>query len=329
MLVLGATGFIGQALVKRLRRDGLGVRALVRNTSQRAQLLAGQGVELAIGDMTDTPGIEAALAGIQHVYHLARSSGSTWEDYLRLDVEPTLCLAELCCVRGIGLYYASSIAIYDGGRADDNITESTPPSRAAIRISLYARAKVANERLLDKMRRERGLKVVVFRPGIVIGRGGNPCHPGVGTWASSSLCHPWGDGHQRLPFVLVDDCADAMVRALQVGGRAAESFNLVGEPCLSGNEYLDALERISGSKIRRSRLPTWWLFARGAAKWGLQTLARAPGRRMPSYRYIEGLSCRAAYRPDLAKQRLGWVPAADAASLIERGIATAVAGAAA
>ncbi len=324
VLVLGATGFIGQALVRRLGQGGLGVRALVRSTSGPAQgpteRLARQGVELIQGDITDTPSVAAALDGIEHVYHLARGAGSTWADGLRLDVEPTRRLAELCCARGITLHYTSSIAIYDGGRAGAVITEATPPSAAALRISLYARAKVSSEQLLAQMHREHGLAVVVFRPGIVIGEGGSPFHAGVGTWLSPSLCHPWGNGRNRLPFVLVDDCADAMARALRTPGISGQSFNLVGEPCLSGHEYLDALERATGRRIKRVHLPTWWLFARSAAKWALQTLAGSPERRMPSYRYIDGLSCRAYYRPDLAKHRLGWAPAADAATLIERGI---------
>ena len=324
VLVLGATGFIGRALVKRLRQDGLAVRALVRHTTGRAEVLAGQGVELVKGDFTDQRCVEAAAQGVQHVYHLARGSCNSWDDYLRLDVEPTRRLAELCCARGIGLSYTSSIAIYDGGRAADVITEATQASSQAMRISTYARAKVVNERLLAEMHRKQGLKVVVFRPGIVIGAGGSPFHPGVGAWPSSSCCQPWGDGHQRLPFVLVDDCADAMARALRIPAIAGESFNLVGDPCLSANEYLDALERIAGIKITRVQMPTWWRLARSAAKWGLQTLARDPARRMPSYRYIEGLSCRAFYKPDLAKQRLGWTPTTDAASLIDRGIAMPV-----
>ena len=317
VLVLGGTGFIGRALITRLRRDGLGVRALVRRSSGPAELLARQGVELMSGDFTDTPSVAAALAGVQQVYHLARGSGNTWDDCLRLDVEPTRRLAELCCERGIGLYYTSSIAVYDGGRAADVITEATPPSPAAMRISLYARAKVATERLLAQMHRERGLNVVVFRPGIVIGTGGSPVHAGVGTWPSASRCQPWGDGRHGLPFVLVDDCVDAMARALHAPGVCGESFNLVGEPCLSGSGYLDALERATGTRIERVRLPAWWLFARSAAKWGLQTLARAPERRLPSYRYIDGLSCRATYSSHLARQRLGWAPTADAALLID------------
>ena len=324
VLVLGATGFIGQALVKRLRQDGLRLRALVRETSGQAKWLAAQGVELMRGDFADTASVEAALDGIRHVYHLARCSGSAWGDYLRLDIEPTRRLAELCCARGIGLLYTSSIAIYDGGRAGDVITESTPPSNASARLNLYARAKLANETLLADMHRGRGLNVLVFRPGIVIGSGGSPCHPGVGAWPDPSTCSPWGGGRHPLPFVLVDDCADAMARALHVSGIAGETFNLVGAACLSGNGYLDALERITGVRIKRVPVPAWRLFAQSVAKWSVRVLAGKPEHPMPSYRYCDGLSCRASYVAELAKRRLGWAPASDATVMIERGIAVTV-----
>jgi nucleoside-diphosphate-sugar epimerase len=325
VLVLGGTGFIGRALVKRLLRDGMVLRALVRDVSSREQWLADQGVELVKGDIADTASLEAALDGIQHVYHLARGSGPAWNDYLRLDVEPTRRLADHCCARGIGLYYTSSIAIYDGGHAGHVIAETTPPSLASMRLNIYARAKVANERLLADMHRGRGLNVVVFRPGIVIGGGGSPCHPGVGAWPNPSTCRPWGGGRHRLPFVLVDDCADAMARALHVAGIAGESFNLIGESCLTGNEYLDALERIAGIKIKRQPLPAWWLFAQSVAKWGIKLLTGRADHPLPSYRYCDGLSCRATYVADLAKRRLGWVPASDPSVMIERGIAVPVA----
>jgi hypothetical protein len=96
---------------------------------------------------------------------------------------------------------------------------------------------------------------------------------------------------------------------------------MVGDPCLSGQEYLDALERVAGIKVRRLPTPPWRLFAEDIAKWGIKTLARNPERRRPSYSYYEGLSCRALYAPDRSKQRLGWQPTADAAVLIQQGIA--------
>jgi nucleoside-diphosphate-sugar epimerase len=325
VLVLGATGCIGRALVERLHQDGIVPRALVRDLSGRAQWLARRGVDLVKGDIADTATVAAALDGIEHVVHLARSAGPAWGDYLRLDVEPTRRLAELCCARGIGLTYTSSIAIYDGGREADRITESTPPSRAAMRLNVYARAKVTTEHLLADLHRRQGLKLVIFRPGIVIGGGADPRHPGVGAWPNPSTCRPWGGGRHRLPFVLVDDCADAMVRALRVSDIAGESFNLIGDACLSGNDYLDALERSAGIHIQRSPQPAWRLFAQSVARSAIKLLAGAPEHPVPSYRYCDGLSCRATYVADLAKQRLGWLPASDPAVFIERGLAATVA----
>ena len=61
VLVLGGTGFIGRALVRRLAPRGWGVRVLVRDTGGHAEALRELGVELAKGDFTDTPSIEAAM----------------------------------------------------------------------------------------------------------------------------------------------------------------------------------------------------------------------------------------------------------------------------
>jgi nucleoside-diphosphate-sugar epimerase len=319
VLVLGATGFIGQALVKRLLQDGLRVRALVRRRGS-ASLLAQQGVEWVNGDLTDSSSVKAATLGVQHVYHLASGRGPTWDDYVKLYVEPTRRLAELCCKRGIVLHYASSIAIYDGSDAAEVITEATPPSPAALRLNLYARAKMANENWLTDMHRRRGLKVVVYRPGIVIGAGGNPHHPGVGAWPNAVTCRPWGGGDHRLPFVLVDDCADAMARALHKPEVAGQSFNLVGYASLTGNEYLDALQRTAATTIKREPLPAWRLFAQSVVKWALNRQAQRPERPLPSYRYGKGLSCLATYSTESATRQLGWESCAYPSELIARGI---------
>ena len=328
VLVLGATGFIGRALVKRLAQDRVVLRALVRKPSAAAESLALQGVELLQGDLTNTASLDAALEGIGCVYHLARGPGHSWDDCLRHDIEPTHRLAELCCARGILLCYASSIAIYDGGRAGEVITESTPSSRVVMRFNVYARAKVAIETLLADMQRSRGLKVVIFRPGIVIGSGGDPRHPGVGAWPNALTCRPWGGGNHALPFVWVDDCADAMARALHTTGISGQSFNLVADASLSGNAYLDAFERAAGITIRRRPWLAWRLFAQSIVKWCIKLLSMRREHPLPSYRYCDSLSCRATYSAELAKQRLGWAPAGDTRTLIERGIAAAVSGSA-
>jgi nucleoside-diphosphate-sugar epimerase len=324
VLVMGGTGFIGRALVKRLRDEGLGVRALVRDTSGFALGLKELGAELVKGDFTDARSVEGAMEGVRDVYNLARGSGKTWDDYDRLDVQPTQHVAELCLQRGARLYYTSSIAIYHAADAKETITEDTAPSPYALKMNVYSRAKVENEKRLLALHRDRGLDVTIFRPGIVIGDGGSPFHWGVGAWPYNSICRIWGDGNARMPFVLVEDCADAMVRARTVPGIAGASFNLVADPVMTGHEYLDELERHAGIKVMRLRTPSWRLFAEDVAKWGVKSLSRAKDLRQPSYLYYEGLSCRATFSPDRAKSVLGWQPASDRATLVARGIALPV-----
>lgn len=324
VLVLGATGFMGGALVERLLQDGVSLRALVRDPSRLAPSLAHAPVQWVQGDLCDPASVEAALEGITQVYHLARAAARSWDEHFRLDVEPTCRLAERCAARGITLFYTSSIAIYDGGRAGQRITESTPPCEATLRLNPYARAKVTIERHLAQLHHSQGLNVVVFRPGLVVGAGGNLRHPGVGAWPNVSTCRPWGGGHHPLPFVLATDCADAMARALYRADLAGTSFNLLGDARLTGAAYLDTLQAATGQTIARKPLPAWRLFAQSVIKWLIKlpiswlTRQSRPGR--PSYRYVDGLSCRADYANDQAKRQLAWVPNADVAVLQEQGI---------
>ena len=320
VLVLGATGFIGRALVERLLQEGVSLRALVRDLNPSDLRRASPGLEWVQGDLTDAASLEAALVGIHHVYHLARGACSSWDDHLKLDVRPSRQLAAMCAERGIALFYTSSIAIYDGGRAGERITESTRPSPASMRLNPYAHAKVATERDLAQLQEDQGLKFVVFRPGIVVGAGGDPRHPGVGAWPHPLTCRPWGGGRHPLPFVLVQDCADAMARALHRPDLAGVSFNLVGDVSLSGNAYLDALEKATGRPIRRLPVPAWRLFAQSVVRWLIKLLTRQVECPLPSYRYVDGLSCRATYCAERAQQQLGWVPTADLARFKDEGI---------
>ena len=69
ILVTGGTGFVGSHLVKRLRQDGVQVRALVR-TPSKAQVLSDLGVEVAAGDIADAASLDAVMKGCEKVIHL-------------------------------------------------------------------------------------------------------------------------------------------------------------------------------------------------------------------------------------------------------------------
>jgi len=324
VLVLGGTGFIGKALVARLCAKGYAVRLIARDPASQDDLKERLGVEVVRGDLSDTASIAAAMDGITDVYHLARGYGRTWDDYQRMDIEPTRRLGALCAERRARLLYASSIVIYDGGRADEVITEDTPAGAETTRVNLYARAKVECERLLMDLRNTSDLNLVIFRPGIVLGRGGNPFHWGISMWPQPSFCRLWGDGTNKLPIVLVEDCADAMVLALAASGTKGQSFNLVGDASVSAIEYIDEVQARAGMRIRRSPTPAWRFFAEDMAKYAVKTVGRVPDRRHPSYRDYVGRAARATISGERAKTVLGWKPNADREALIRDGIYAAV-----
>ncbi|MBD1939487.1 NAD-dependent epimerase/dehydratase family protein [Microcoleus sp. FACHB-68] len=321
VLVIGGTGFIGRALVRRLRADGRGVRVLSRNPRDCPPELLKLQVDIAKGDFTDPEALEAALEGIRYVYHLGRGYGKTWEEYLKYDVEPTRKLGELCIKHGVErLFYASSIAIYYAGENASTITEETKPHEGVMRSSPYPRSKVENERVLLELHREQRLPVVIFRPGIVLGAGGSPYHWGVAAWPYNSVAALYGSGNNRLPIVLVDDVADAMARAIDLPNIDGESFNLCSAPCITANEYLDELENRAGIKLRRVPTPGWRAYTEAVAKWAIKSVGRDPNVALPSYAECEGRSCAARFDASKAERRLGWSPVKDRETIIYKGI---------
>ncbi len=321
VLVLGGTGFIGQALVKKLREAGYGVRMIARSPDSVSPEIKALGVSVVRGDLADTKSIENAIGGIKQVYHLARGTGETWDDYLKTDVEPTRRLAELCIAKGVErLYYTSSIAIYYAGKRAGTITEETPPHEAVLRLNIYPRAKVEIEKLLLELHRTKGLGAVIFRPGIVLGPGGNPLHWGIAGWPFNSVPRLYGDGNSPLPIVLVDDCADAMVRAQNVPDIEGESFNIIGEPSITAQQYLDELERAAGIKFNRVPTSSARYFVEDIGKYVIKAIGRDPAAKVPSFYNSDSRSCAARFDSTRARQRLGWVPTNDRQKVIHEGI---------
>jgi nucleoside-diphosphate-sugar epimerase len=251
ILVTGGTGFIGRELVKKLVSQGRCVRIITRSPCELS-FGSNDNLEIMQGDILNEADQERALKGIDVVYHLARGNGSTYEDYVKSDVEPTRSFAEKAASSGVRRFiYASSIVVFNWADSDGIIRDDTPIDRAVHRRSAYARSKAEAERILLQMWNDRGLPVVIFRPGIVIGSGGDPCHWGVGMWLSPGVCQVWGSGKNPLPFVLVEDVAAAMALAMDNEQAIGKTFNIVDDPMMSARDYLEEFERASGSELQK------------------------------------------------------------------------------
>jgi len=321
ILLLGATGFIGQELTRQLIAQGHPVRALVRNPSRLPADIRTQLADVVVGDLSREGDIATALAGIRYVYHLARPLVKTWEEFTEHEVEATRRVAQACLAADVKrLIYTGTIDSYYAGAIGNTITEDTPLDPHMRWRNYYAQSKALSEQILMSLHRQKGLPVVIFRPGIVIGRAGSPYHWGVGMWSWNAVCQLWGQGRTPLPFVLVEDVARALITALDAEGIEGESFNLVADTQLSALEYLQALEKYTGFEFQKIPTPPWKFYLLDLAKWVIKRAIRHPDHRLPSYRDWVTRTQRSHYDCSKARRRLNWNPTDARAEIIEKGI---------
>ena len=326
ILVLGGTGFIGKELLRQLAAEGRGVRALVRGAAGLPEELQAR-VDCRRGNLLDRDALLGAMQGVECVVHLARAHVKTWADYQKFEIGATRLVAECALEAGVKrLVYAGTIDSYYAGRPGTIITEATPLDPAIGRRNLYARAKAKSEEELRRLSRERGLPLVIVRPGIVIGRGGSPFHWGVGMWRHDAVCQLWGRGNHKLPLVLVEDVARALLAAIDAPGIEGRDFNLVADQCtdaqgLSAQEYLDELDRAGGIKVQRYETPIARFYLLDMLKWLVKVAVRHPERRMPSYRDWRSRTQQARFDCTAAKTALGWNPVSERGELVRKGIA--------
>jgi len=103
ILVTGATGFVGRALLPRLAEAGLELRCLVRPSRRSPRLPRGIPVQVSIASLADARGLRAALVGVDTLIHLA---GAEWHgrrgDVFGVDAAGTRALVEAAREAGVG-----------------------------------------------------------------------------------------------------------------------------------------------------------------------------------------------------------------------------------
>ena len=243
------------------------------------------------------------MEGMECVVHLARAHVKSWADYQEFEIEATRQVAECALAGGreaAGLHGDDRLVLCGRQRGHDHRGDAAGPED---RAQKPVRARQGgSEEMLMRMHRERGLPLVIVRPGIVIGRGGSPFHWGVGMWWHDAVCQVWGAGNNKLPLVLVEDVARGLIAAMDTPGIEGRVVQPGGaSPCLSAQEYLDELDRAGGMRIQRHATPILRFYLLDMLKWVVKVAVRHPERRMPSYRDWESRTQQA--RSSIARRR--------------------------
>ena len=277
VLVTGATGLVGAAVVRHLLADGVAVRILRRDTS-RLDLLgdAAARVEHATGDVTDADAVREAVRGTGAVFHVAgvvALAPSARARVVAVNARGAAHVVDACLAEGVAaLVHTSSIAALgrpegtpEAGRVVLDETAVWTPSRTN---TAYAESKRAGEREALRGAAE-GLHAVVVNPALVFG-------PGRADEGTGAVVERLRRG--RLPaappgataVVDVEDVAAGHVAAWR-RGRSGERYVLAGES-LQWTEILAVLARALGVAAPRRVAPVWAVWMAGALAEALDAL---------------------------------------------------------
>jgi len=243
-LVTGATGLVGNNVVRQLVSRGIGVRALVRPTSPVGESsLAGLAVDRVAGGLADGTELERAVDGVSCVVHAAAFVHCGWRnaDVMReVNVEGTRRIAEAARRAGARLVHVSSVDAIglrpDGEPAD----EETPPG-VMPECPYVVTKREAERAILEEV--DRGLDAVIVNPVYMLGPWDWKPSSGrmlLEVGAGKGLFAPPGGND----FVDVRDVATGVLAALEKG-RVGRRYILGGH----GLSYLDAwrvMARVTG-----------------------------------------------------------------------------------
>lgn len=232
--VTGATGLVGNNLVRELLAQGYEVSGLARSAEKARQVFGDLPVRCVVGDMENVDGFAPYLRGADVVFHTAAyfreyfGRGDHWRKLQQINVDGTVKLLEAAERAGVGkvIYVSSSTVI--GARADGKPSdESMPPDRYALQ-NLYAHSKVMAEEAIARFLEAHRLPVVQILPSAILGPGD------AAPTRSGQILIDMVDG--KLPavppggFSMVDarDVAGALIAAVE-RGRNGERYIVTGD----------------------------------------------------------------------------------------------------
>lgn len=252
VLVVGASGFVGGHLVRRLAADGIPLRAGVHRN--RGDLPAGIDVAESV-DLEGSFDWTSALAGCDTVAHLGarvhvmrESSVNALDAYRRVNVDGTLCLARQAAAAGVRRFvFLSSIKVCGESTAPDApFIETTTPHPQ----DPYGLSKLEAESGLLALSRASGMQVVVLRPPLIYGPGVRANFLSMMRWLRSGVPLPLGGIENRRSLMGVGNLVDLVCVCLRHPAAAGEVFMASDGEDLSTPELLNRLSVALDTKAR-------------------------------------------------------------------------------
>ena len=262
-VVTGATGHIGNVLVRKLVEKGYEVTAFVRNT-EKAEYLKNLDIKFAYGDVRNIESLERAFDGAEIVFHLAGiidiGNGNKKTMY-EVNVEGSKNVVKACKKMNVRrLVYTSSVHAIKEKKKGEIITETKEFSKDWVK-GTYAKTKAeATQYMLSQIGDK--LEIIVTQPSGVIG----PYEyiiSNLGQLIIDCAHKKMGaylDGGYN--FVDVRDVADGLISALEKG-KPGECYILAGH-YVTIKELMKYVQDITWVPAPKFKIARWFAYATGA-----------------------------------------------------------------
>jgi NADH dehydrogenase len=238
ILVTGANGFVGRNLVKRLRQEGLAIRAVVRIPA-KAQALKDLGAEVVPGEINDLPSLTAAAKGCDRVVHLVgiiqEGRGFTFRS---IHVEGTRNVLDAAKQAGVKhVLYQSALGTREGARSE------------------YHRTKWEAEKLV----KTGDIPYTILRPSLIYGPGDQFTIRLAETIKLSPVLPVIGSGTSKVQPIYIEDVASCIMKILANGQHIGKTYEIGGPEQLTYTEVTKAIAGALGVKRPMVHVPMFFM----------------------------------------------------------------------
>jgi nucleoside-diphosphate-sugar epimerase len=310
ILITGATGFVGKALLQRLLADDES-RRLVVAVRRGGQRWPEQVQPIVTGDLNPSTDWSIALEGVAVVVHSSArvhvmndTAADPLAAFRAVNVDGTLNFARQAAAAGVKRFvFISSIKVNG---------ESTQPRQAFAETDApapqdaYGQSKHEAEQGLRQLAADTGMEVVIIRPPLVYGPGVKANFAALMRAVQRGWPLPLGAVHNQRSLVALDNLVDFIITCITHPKAANQTFLVSDGHDLSTSELVRGMAQAAGVPARLLPVPVW----------ALQAGASLLGKGDAVQRLCGNLQV------DISKARslLGWVPPVSVAEGLRRAL---------
>ncbi|HEY2775143.1 MAG TPA: NAD-dependent epimerase/dehydratase family protein [Candidatus Binatia bacterium] len=289
--VTGATGLLGNNLVRALEAGGHEVRALARNAAKAERVLHGTAARVIVGDMKNVAGFAPGLAGCDAVFHTAAyfreafEPGSDQGELDRINIGATMELLDAADSASVPCFVHVSSGGTIGRKSDGSAGDEDTPPLPVQRDNPYFRSKLKGDAAIAAWRSTSAIRIVEILPGWIWGPW-DAAPTGAGKLIAEFL-------DRKIPANIgggtsIVDARDVALAMIAAASRALESRNgvaaapgqaphldkyIVGGRFLPMRDIMKQLEAATGVAGPRYEIPHYVLlaYAYGCEAWGRLT----------------------------------------------------------